>query len=128
MAARGKEIRDGANIVKRKTALVVHQVLTTSTPVLSGRARANWLVERDATPAGTVGSPGKNPTDAPDPLPAGEAKINAAQPGEAIHIGNNLDYIGALNDGHSAQAPAGFVEQAVQIGVAAVRNAESLMK
>jgi hypothetical protein len=39
-----------------------------------------------------------------------------------VHISNNLPYIGALNDGHSKQAPADFVRLAVMDGLATVRG------
>ena len=41
---------------------------------------------------------------------------------KSIHITNNLPYIGSLNDGHSKQAPAGFVQMATLAGLAAVRG------
>lgn len=44
----------------------------------------------------------------------------------SIHITNNLPYIGALNDGHSKQAPAGFVRTAVMEGLAAMRGVNIL--
>jgi hypothetical protein len=37
-----------------------------------------------------------------------------------------LPYIGALNDGHSKQAPADFVRIAVMDGLATVRGAKIL--
>ena len=43
-----------------------------------------------------------------------------------VHITNNLPYIGALNDGHSKQAPADFVRIAVMDGLATVRGAKIL--
>jgi hypothetical protein len=33
--------------------------------------------------------------------------------GGVVEITNNVEYIAKLNDGHSAQAPAGFIEAAV---------------
>ncbi|WDR03097.1 hypothetical protein PSQ19_02525 [Devosia algicola] len=44
----------------------------------------------------------------------------------SIHILNSLPYIGALNDGHSTQAPVDFVKLAVMDGLATVRNAKIL--
>jgi len=32
---------------------------------------------------------------------------------EKIQVGNGVPYIGVLNDGHSAQAPKGFVQRAI---------------
>ncbi|MGK2911230.1 MAG: hypothetical protein ACSLE1_15725 [Sphingobium sp.] len=34
-------------------------------------------------------------------------------PGGAMEISNSVPYIGKLNDGHSKQAPTGFIEAAV---------------
>ena len=40
-----------------------------------------------------------------------------------IHITNNAPHIQPLNDGHSKQAPAGFVQIAVMEGLAGLRRA-----
>ena len=80
-----------------------------STPVESGKARSNWLVglvQRNRSTREALDKSG----DAA--LQQGLAQINNAEPGETIHISNNLPYIGQLNSGSSKQAPAGFVEKA----------------
>jgi len=91
----------------------------------TGRARANWRVNLDAPLSGT--------TPATDP--SGQAAISQGQGviagfdpshNREIHITNNLDYIEPLNNGTSAQAPAGFVEKAVQSGAAAARKLKVL--
>lgn len=41
-----------------------------------------------------------------------------------IYLSNSLPYIGALNDGHSKQAPADFVRLAVMDGLTTVRGAK----
>ena len=55
--------------------------LVLATPVDTGNARESWEVARDRTK--------KNPT---------------------FIVSNNTEYIGALNEGHSDQAPAHFIE------------------
>ncbi len=52
----------------------------------------------------------------------GRDVIARAMPEQDIHITNNLDYIVDLNEGSSAQAPAAFVEEAVDAGVKAVNR------
>jgi hypothetical protein len=54
-------------------------------------------------------------------LAQGKGVIAGAKPEQDIHITNNLDYIMDLNQGSSAQAPAAFVEEAVDAGVKAAR-------
>jgi hypothetical protein len=48
--------------------------------------------------------------------------------GGSIFIANNLPYIVPLNNGHSQQAPMGFIQTAILNGIAAVKNATLLEK
>lgn len=121
--ARGRQVEEGASRVVRQTAVAVSQAVISSTPVDTGRARANWVA--------SLGAPFATPTEDTDPSGAGRISVNnttisARRPGQDVYISNNLPYIGRLNEGHSAQAPAGFVEKAVQTGVNAVRAARVL--
>jgi hypothetical protein len=122
----------GANTVKRKVAFAVLQPVVLGTPVgnpvlwtaqarrrvrpgyVGGRARGNWFV--------SIGSAYLGTTEAVDAaggatIQRGQAVINSAAPLTAIHITNNLPYIVPLNQGHSKQAPAAFVETAVAKGI-----------
>lgn len=81
---------------------------------VGGRARANWIPTVNTPFGGTVGRPDKQ----------GAATIGLLAPvtaafklGDTIWITNNLPYMEALNNGHSTQAPAGFVELAIQAGI-----------
>ena len=114
----------------KKVALAVDQAVVLATPVDTGRARANWLVNVGAerTTAiepyaeGTGGSTGAvNAQAAIDQAKAAVATY-AGHYGEAIYMTNNLPYIEALNEGHSAQAPAGYIETAVTAAVRALIN------
>jgi hypothetical protein len=69
--------------LSQKITLDVHAALVKATPVDTGRARQGWQAE---TPQ----------------------NVN-----EHGTIENNVEYIGVLNDGHSTQAPANFVENVV---------------
>lgn len=122
----------GANKIKRKVAFAILQPVVMGTPVgnitlwseqsrrrarpgyVGGRARANWFIG--------LGQADTHTTDAHDKsgratVSKGQSAIDGAQPGVAIHITNNLPYIVPLNEGHSHQAPAGFVELAVLKGI-----------
>lgn len=113
------ELDEATVEAQTKVVILVDQALVLATPVDTGRARANWIP--------SIGSP---VTDYKETSfdPSGGTTIAAAveltgslKPGDDFYISNNAPYIGALNDGHSTQAPAGFVEQ----GVEAARSALS---
>ena len=124
MRRHGKRVEREAADLKSEVALVVDQNLVLSTPVDEGTARSNWVV--------SIGSPSLKTIQAYSPgndLGIGEgANANAAiQQAQAalssnvlnadIFISNNLPYIMKLNDGYSAQAPAGMIERAIQSGL-----------
>lgn len=67
-----------------KITLDVHADLVLATPVDTGTARAGWTAETPTTPY------------------------------ESGIVENNVEYIGYLKDGHSPQAPSGFVDNIVQ--------------
>ncbi len=79
------------------------------TPVDTGWARSNWLVNLAVPPAGTLGSRDAVQTH-PSPLAAMLSyKLRFGQ----VYMSNNVPYITRLNDGYSKQAPAGFVQAAI---------------
>ena len=102
-----------------KVAGLAQQVVVTSTPVDTGRARANWQASLD--------SPITFPIDDEDPgggatVALNDSVISARKSNQTIYISNNLDYIKALNEGWSAQAPAGFVQKAVQAAISYIKS------
>lgn len=128
MGRLGAEVARGADRIVREVAVAAAQTVIVATPVDTGRARSNWL-------ASVVGAR----RDTIDPLAEGQAatgpSISAARAvigsynGDThreVTLSNNLAYIGRLNDGYSAQAPAGFVRLAVQAAVDAVQGARLL--
>lgn len=80
------------------------------TPIDTGFASNNWWFNE--------GGPANSPEV---PTAGGSARIaqdtqtisNLTINGQPLHITNNAQYIGLLNDGSSTQTPAGFVERAI---------------
>ena len=133
MYARAERVEKNISITMRRVALAVDQAVVLATPVDEGRARANWVVGIDDPnralvddfPMGEEGSSGA--AAAADSIARAAAVI--AQYGvdsREIYISNNLPYIKRLNEGWSAQAPAGFVEEAAQAAAKAVLGSRLL--
>lgn len=125
MKVLGGNVEDNTNRLVRRVALAIDSTLVLATPVDTGRARANWIVEIGGPHQG-VDELSFSPSGA-ESIAAATAMINTRQPGEDIHITNNLNYIARLNDGWSAQAPAHFVALAVLDGVGMIRGARILV-
>lgn len=129
LAAFSRRIRGiGTEVVVRAdrnmvaTAGLILTGVVTSTPVDTGRARGNWIV--------SIGSPVTLP-NLKSLDKTGQATISRGQAVaeryasdslQSIYICNNLPYIQRLNEGWSAQAPAGYVQAAVQTAVAYLRT------
>lgn len=84
------------------------------TPVQSGLTKANWQVGLNQAPSGIL--------DSSDPsgdatISKGKATIEAAKPGEQIHIVNNTPWVNKLNAGSAKQKPAGWVERSIDAAV-----------
>ena len=115
----GAGIEEEVSVVKRKAALRVLTGVTLATPVDTGRARGNWTVSV-ATP-GSILSENKDRSGGAT-IARGSTVISRALPRDTIFITNRLPYVISLNDGSSRQAPAKFVERAVQAAVEGSRR------
>lgn len=91
-------------LVLRKAVLQLWSELVATTPVDTGRARAGWSVRIDG--------PGSNVP--PQGVNAFPVQPDVSNIDDVAFIYNNVEYIRRLNDGHSQQAPAMFVEAAIQ--------------
>lgn len=119
-----KAVKDCADAVLRS--------VVENTPVDTGYARSNWTPELDRAfeglfPARVPGKAGSTAEEnAAATIEAGTPTIEAFDiaANREIHITNNAPHIQPLNDGHSKQAPAGFVQIAVMEGLATVRGAK----
>lgn len=134
MARIAARVPEQADKAVRKAALACDQAIVMATPVDTGRARSNWIASLDVAAGDEIEaySPGEEGSTSG---PNAQAALDQAQGviagydgdrNASIHITNNLPYIGPLNDGHSAQAPAGFVSTGVQAGVAAAKTVRIL--
>lgn len=129
----GKRVERNAPVVIRKAALAADQAVVVATPVDTGRARSNWVVSigsptsgtREAYVPGAGGATGAANSAAA--ISQGRTALAPYKNAErSIYITNNLPYIRRLNDGYSAQAPAGFVQTAVKAAVGQIRGVKIL--
>ena len=97
--------------------LRVTRELKLHTPVDTGWARANWIPAVGRPQPTAVGSRG-NAGAAEAVGAAGSARVLGyrLRRGKAF-VTNNVPYIEVLNNGHSKQEPAGFVQRAIRQGV-----------
>ena len=126
MTVVGETVAENADKLVRAVALAVDAEVVLATPVDTGRARANWRAGLGSGPAAELPEPSSPAAGAQEALQQAQQVAAEYQGGEgsSIVITNNLPYIRPLNDGHSSQAPAGFVETAVAEGLQAVRRAK----
>lgn len=116
--ARAKYVTKNSDELTRRVVKAVVTELVWSTPVLTGRARSNWR---------TLFYRGDNVKYWPKPWKPSspiEGAYEALQEADetvsfytgrrSIFVTNNVPYIQLLNAGSSSQAPAGFIEMAVQ--------------
>ncbi len=129
MIARADKIVKNLNKTTRKAALAADQAVVLATPVDTSRARSNWITSLGSPVTSSINpySPGKGGATGEA---SGQAAINQAAGvisqrtiGQDIYITNNLPYIQKLNEGSSAQAPAGFVQASVAAGISVIKNA-----
>lgn len=126
MKKHGRNVQVNSNKAAITTAGIIVQTVTLATPVDEGTARGNWFA--------SLGSPNLSADEAMMDK-SGQTTISIAKqtiskkiPDQPIYITNNLPYIEPLNNGHSAQAPAGFVEKAVLVGKTHMRSVRLLGK
>lgn len=124
----GSAIPADTDKLVRNVALAVDATVVMATPVDTGRARSNWIVELGEPASGTIEPLAEGNAAARASIEAAKKVIATYKGGVDIHLTNNLSYISALNDGTSAQAPAGFVQTAIHDGVAQIRGAPILVK
>lgn len=108
------EVESKVHKTARVLALEIWNNLVETTPVASGRARANWVISSGGEAA---------------ELPPGEYSRPALPRIPRfmeLYIVNPLDYVKFLNQGWSSQAPALFVESAVADAVDTINATKRL--
>ena len=92
-------------LITQTYALKAHTGFVKRTPVDTGRARANWQIGI-GNAAGQTTATDKQAFGSDPPLSPALKQIDGEQ---VVFITNSLDYIEALENGSSQQAPSGFV-------------------
>ncbi len=128
--AAGVELNSGDALRDAVGAILV--VLVRATPVGGGTAsptdphpglaRSNWQVSLTGATS-LVAETSEN-----EAVSRGLAAAKELRHDGMAVIANAVPYIGKLNRGSSAQAPAGFVQLAAEAGVASVRGVRLLRK
>lgn len=126
----GRQFEQGIVRTMQNIASNVLTEVVARTPIDVGDAKSNWQVGVNGAPTGVVPAyaPGTHGStfseNITQTLLTGRTAIaRAVSHTDRINIVNNLPYIRKLNDGSSLQAPAGFVEDAVVIGIRSVAGA-----
>lgn len=108
-------------LIRQLTVNITDELIRT-TPVDTGWARANWVPQigvpfignsddRTPTPADVSGATGQQQQGLASVVGTYRLELGA------VFISNNVPYILSLNDGSSNQAPAMFVEGAIERGI-----------
>ena len=107
-------LRKSVNNAVRMLALEIDAELRRSTPVDTGHARRNWVP--------SVGTPHSGVSNDDSAHAHGIQAVLAYEIANgALWVANAVPYIQRLNYGHSAQAPAGFVEASIDRAMSKVR-------
>ncbi len=106
-----KTVREDLEKTVRRIALKILRVLTSFSPVDTGRFKANWIVGVGRREARTLSNKDKAGMTT---FNKGKKKLAKTLLGKTVFISNNLPYAKRLNEGHSEQVPLNFVQQAIK--------------
>lgn len=106
-----EDVPQEANLLARAVGAEALRRLVYRTPVKTGRARGAWFVSvddrnYDQALADAAGNPTRSDAQA---MNEGIGVINGSKPFQSIILQNNVEYIEALEDGSSTQAPSGML-------------------
>ena len=102
LAAASDKARAAAKKIIRTESLIAERIIKDDMPVDTGRARASWGHY-------SPGDVKKNPESSEE-----DSVWLEENDGLTITQGSNVEYIQALNEGHSQQMGAGFIDAAAQ--------------
>ena len=114
-----EKIKVGSKELTKEVAKELVETLVDRTPVDTSLAVSNWQASLDrpntseinAYFEGNKGSTRRVSSDAA--IKAADSNIDGRKDGQDIYVTNNVDYIDDLNNGHSSQAPTGFIENSI---------------
>lgn len=114
-AAIGVQLRSAIATVAKALTLEVDNEVRQSTPVGTGRARAHWVP--------SVGAPVLVDANGSAAHAAGVAQVMRFKLEDGVlWISNGVDYVPLLNYGRSDQAPAMFIEAAMDRATATIQS------
>lgn len=125
------KVEPNANLMVQDAAAAFLEEVVSRTPVDSGQAVSSWKVGLNYIPRGVrTFSPGAFGSTASANrsavLSSELPKVRRRRTGQTISVVNTAPYISRLNDGTSAQAPAGFIETAYIQSTRAIRRRKVL--
>ena len=106
-----REVEETTSRIVRRFALGALRRLVLASPVDTGRFRGNWQIT--VGPEEAAGETGRTDRSGAATIAAGMQAISAQRGFDRVVIVNNVEYGPDLNNGSSKQAPAGFVEAAI---------------
>jgi hypothetical protein len=120
-----KALKGDVEKAGRAVALDIFSRIIVKTPVDTGRARGNWMIDINRAPEGMLtvgfgpgvaegGDRGANASAAQANAMLQAERLVRFRVGATISIRNTLPYIVKLEHGHSGQAPAGMVKVTLQ--------------
>lgn len=108
-----KELVKGQSRIIGKYAIRLMNEIIRDTPVDTGHAQSNWIASFKTPFSSVIGSKARVNRGYQSASRARLGRYNILTSGP-IFISNNVAYIVRLNQGYSKQAPAGFVEAAIE--------------
>lgn len=110
----GERLRKHIETIVKALVLEIDKELRKATPVDTGHARANWVP--------SVGAPHVGEVEGLSAHAAGVAEVLRFRLGDgAMWVSNGVDYVPILNYGTSQQAPAMWIEAAIDRAVATIQ-------
>ena len=125
MVRHGRNLDKNLNVAIIKMGGSILQAAVVATPVDEGRARGGWVVGINNPP---TASGERLDVSGAKAISSGKAVLATRRTEQTIYISNNVEYIGFLNDGSSAQAPANFVSTAVKAGSRTLQGVKVIVK
>lgn len=128
----GGNLPEVAASAKRRAATAMLDSLLENSPVDTSLLVSNWRVGNRTRPPRSAFELGKAGSTREAAITgareAGRATIAASHPGELLVIYNTVPYARFVNDGASNRPPLLFVEKALIVGKASLKNLKGLIR
>lgn len=113
-AAYKAKVEDRLQKAVRLTALQAFRNVVQATPVDTGMAKLSWNIDINVIDVKVAAAPAQAPDASFDGSEKALQAVASFKLDDIIYISNNLPYIRRLNDGHSKQAPSGFIDTEIE--------------